>query len=364
MIDAKDLIALDEPETEWLWEGILPAGGLSLLVAKPKVGKTTLAFNLALAVAKGKDFLGRKTKQSAVVYLALEEKKSEIRKKLKSLADTPEGIRFHFGSAPEKAIQEVRALIQETKAGLLVVDVLQKFCRIKDLNDYAQVTNTLEPLMAMAREENCHILLTHHAGKADRQDGDEILGSTALLGGVDTSIHIKKRDKRRTFFTIQRYGEDTPETVIELKPDGSLEAVGSKQEVEIEETVPLVLDALDGERLTEKEIWDKVEKKHDLSARALRVLLDRGQVNRTGSGKKGDPYLYEKFSPFSPQDSMGRAGRESENGHKCWKLKEECSPRNLDMNSLRDGSSGREFLIEKVMEIFPGARVVSKAGEV
>jgi len=342
LIDAKDLLSLEEPETEWLWEGILPAGGLSLLVAKPKVGKTTLAFNLALAVASGRDFLGRKTKQSLAVYLALEEKRSEIRKKLKALRETPEGLSFHFGSAPEKAIQEVRTLIQETKAGFLVVDVLQKLCRVKDLNDYAQVTNTLEPLMATAREENCHILLTHHAGKADRQDGDDILGSTALLGGVDTSIHIKKREKRRSFFTIQRYGEDTPETVIELSVDGSLEAVGSRQEVEIEETLPLILVVLADGALTEKDIWQRVGKNHDLVAKALRHLVDRGEVNRTGSGKKGDPYIYEKILSCSPQNSIGRAGRESENGKKPLELKEECSPRNLERDLLKDGSFGRE----------------------
>lgn len=116
----------------------------------------------------------------------------------------------------------------------MIVDVLQKFCRIKELNDYAQVTNALEPLMAIARDENCHILLTHHAGKADRQDGDDILGSTALLGGVDTLIQMKKRDRRRTFFTIQRYGDDLSETVVELTPDGVLEAAGTRQEVELD----------------------------------------------------------------------------------------------------------------------------------
>jgi hypothetical protein len=242
----------------------------------------------------------------------------------------------------------------------LIVDVLQKFCRIKDLNDYAQVTNSLEPLMTIARQENCHILMTHHAGKADRQDGDDILGSTALLGGVDTSIHIKKRDKRRTFFTIQRYGEDIPETVIELKTDGSLESVGSRQEVEIEETIPLALDACGQSPLAEKEIWERVEKKHDIVSKAIRVAMERGQLNRTGGGKKSDPYLYEKCSPFSPQHTMGRAGREYKGGDKPLKLKEECSPQNLDLSSLKDGSSGREFLIEKVMEIFPGARVVEK----
>jgi len=342
LIQAKDLLACEEPETEWLWEGILPAGGLSLLVAKPKIGKTTLAFNLALAVAGGRDFLGRKTKQSPVVYLALEEKRSEIRKKLKALGETPEGMSFHFGSAPEKAIQEVKNLIKETKAGLLIVDVLQKFCRIKDLNDYAQVTNTLEPLMATARELNCHILLTHHAGKSDRQDGDDILGSTALLGGVDTLIQIKKRERRRPFFTIQRYGEDIPETVIELKPDGALEAAGTRQEVELEETIPLVLDTCEQAPLTEKEIWERIEKKHDVVSKAIRVAVERGKLNRTGGGKKNDPYLYGEILSFSPQDTMVRAGRESENDVKCAKLKEECSPQNLDLSSLRDGSLRRE----------------------
>src|SRR5688500_11426454 len=57
LVDAKALLASEEPETEWLWEGILPSGGLSLLVAKPKVGKTTLAFHLALAVTTGTEFL-------------------------------------------------------------------------------------------------------------------------------------------------------------------------------------------------------------------------------------------------------------------------------------------------------------------
>jgi AAA domain/Bifunctional DNA primase/polymerase, N-terminal/Primase C terminal 1 (PriCT-1) len=363
LINAKELLAQEEEQTEWLWDGILPAGGMSLLVAKPKVGKTTLAFNLAVAVSRGADFLGRKTQKVPVIYLALEEKRSQIQKKLKALGVSEEQIYFHFGSAPVNAVKEIEPLITETGAKLLVVDVLQKFCRVKDLNDYSQVTNALEPLIATAREENCHIVLTHHAGKADRKDGDDILGSTGLLGGVDTSIIIKKQDKRRTFFTIQRYGEDTPETVIELKLDGSLEAVGSRQEVEIEETIPEILEALEDGALTEKEIWGRIERNHDVTAKALRVLVERERVNRSGNGKRGDPYRYEKILSFSPQGTMGRAGRESENRQKALQLKEEFYPRNCDLNSLKDGSSGREFLIQAVLDEFPGAKVIRGGDE-
>lgn len=128
---------------------------------------------------------------------------------------------------------------------------------------------------------------------------------------MDTLVQIKKRDKRRTFFTIQRYGEDIPETVIELKAGGALEAAGTRQEVELDETIPLVLDACEQAPLTEKEIWERIEKKHDIASKAIRGAVDRGKLNRTGGGKKSDPYPYGILS-FSPQDTMGGAGRESE----------------------------------------------------
>jgi len=352
LIGAKDLLSIQEPETDWIWDGILPSGGLSLLVAKPKVGKTTLALNLAVAISKGEDFLGRKTQQAPVVYLALEEKRSEAQKKIKALGVTDEPLYFHFGSAPHEAIKEVSPLIKETRAGLLVIDVLQKFVRVKDLNDYAQVTRALEPLMATARLDNCHILLTHHAGKSDRQDGDDILGSTGLLGGVDTSVHIKKRDQRRTFFTIQRYGEDVPETVIKLLADGSLQAVGSRQEVEIEETLPLILEALD-QPLTQDKILERVERKTKLVVDGLKELANQGRVNRTGSGKKGDAYVYEKI-PFSfSQHTIGKAGNEFETTQKALPVKDEFVSRDSDQNTPKGETPGKALSTPKEGESGP-----------
>jgi len=69
-----DLMTEDPEQIDWVLEDTLPAAGMSLLVAKPKVGKSTLARCLALAVARGEEFLGRSTSQGVVVYLALEKK--------------------------------------------------------------------------------------------------------------------------------------------------------------------------------------------------------------------------------------------------------------------------------------------------
>ena len=66
---------LKEPEEKvtWILDGILPAGGLSLIAGKPKAGKSTFVRCLALAVAQGRPFLNRATAKGAVLYLALEE---------------------------------------------------------------------------------------------------------------------------------------------------------------------------------------------------------------------------------------------------------------------------------------------------
>lgn len=312
LVSASDLLAVSEPETRWIWDGVLPEGGMSLMVGKPKAGKSTFAFALSLAVAEGREFLHRATTKGTVVYLALEEKRGEVKKKLEAIGGQVENLFFHFGAAPVDAVASVSNLISQTKARLLVIDVLQKFIRVRDLNDYAVVTNALEPLLTAARESGCHVLLTHHAGKADRPDGDEVLGSTALLGGVDTLVSIKKRETRRSFFTIQRYGDDTAETVIELHPDGRLDAIGNRQEVEIEETCPAILEAIGDAVTTRDEILDRVERKRSVVLKALAKLCDEKRVERSGSGKKGEPFTYKKISVFPFPDTTGNGGTESE----------------------------------------------------
>ena len=72
LISAKDLLSLPADDTAWIWDKALPLGGISVLVAKPKVGKTHLALNLAIAVSRGAPLLGRGTMAYPVGYLSLD----------------------------------------------------------------------------------------------------------------------------------------------------------------------------------------------------------------------------------------------------------------------------------------------------
>ena len=83
-----DLLDEEDEEVEWLVADHLPAGGVSMVVAKPKVGKSTMARCLALAVARGSNFLNCETSQGSVLYLALEEKRSEVRRHFRVMGAT------------------------------------------------------------------------------------------------------------------------------------------------------------------------------------------------------------------------------------------------------------------------------------
>ncbi len=186
---------LDEPDekTSWLLDGILPSSGFSTVVGKPKAGKSTWARNLSLKVARGETFMGRDVEQGGVVYLALEEKRAEVRKHFKKMgAFGDEEIYIYASTAPEDALVQIRKVAEEKKPVLLIIDPLFRLARVKDGNDYVQVTNALEPLLSLARETGTHVLVVHHAGKGDRTGGDSILGSTAIHGSVDTAIFIRK----------------------------------------------------------------------------------------------------------------------------------------------------------------------------
>lgn len=60
--------------------------------------------------------------------------------------------------------------------------------------------------------------------------------------------------------------------------------------------MPLILDVLGDGPLAEKEIWGRIERGHTIVSRSLRKLVENGKVKKTGSGKRGDPYIYSLHS--------------------------------------------------------------------
>lgn len=292
-----ELLEAPDVETPWLVEGLLPCGGSSLWVAKPKVGKSTCVQNLGHAVTCRRSFLGRATLTGPVLYLALEEKESEVRNHFKAMGtDSTASLFFYFARTPADALSWLRMAIELYKPLLVIVDTFQKFTRVRDIKDYAVVTNKMDPLMALARECGAHIAFTHHGTKAQCADpGDAALGSTALFGGVDTLVYLRKTQNYRTIGSIQRYGDDLPETILTLDGAAWTVSLGALRKADDRRAAAqAILDFLAqaAEPLDEPTIREQVGGRTEGLSPALRDLVREGRIDRSGGGKKHDPYYY------------------------------------------------------------------------
>jgi AAA domain len=317
-----------DQQVEWVVDGLLPAGGLSLLAAKPKAGKSTLARAAAVAVSQGAVFLGRSTVAGPVAYITSEGQRDDHRRHFRRLG-VDRRVFIHVGP-PEwtDPVAWIRRSVDLMGCRLVVLDPLARFTQIDDLNDYAKVTRATGPLIALAQETECHFLWVHHAGKGERVAIDASLGSTALAGFVDTIMLLRRHgDGLRTLETIQRTGDDLSETVVRLYPHtGALTLAGTVEFQQTRAAIPLILEVLADKSLSEEEIREQVVGSNTIVAKALREALSAGDVLRSGGGVKGNPYRYrlpttppdEERERINPPPSAVQAGkraiRECENG--------------------------------------------------
>jgi AAA domain len=304
----KDLYDTPAEETSYCVEGMLPTSGLSILAGKPKAGKTTLARQLAVAVAQGESFLGRQTQQGTVLYLALEEKQSEVTAHFQQLGLTEsDPVLVRCGSVPMKdgAVSALeRALTEIPDIMLVILDPIFRFIGVRDGNDYVQVNNALEQVLDLARRYGVHILTVHHLKKKETEDiSDATLGSTAIVAAADTFLALMVDGRGvRTLCTRQRYGRDMEPTILvwnEETRSFSLGETADKAEQQaanatrtrIEREMWAYVAAQPG--CTQEAILNAVRGKVATKKSVLQAFLDQKAFVRSGAGVKGEPHLYQ-----------------------------------------------------------------------
>jgi hypothetical protein len=297
-IQLLDKILEETSEVAYIWDGIIFAGSSNILVAKPKVGKSTLALGLALRVANAEEdteFLGRRVcKRSKVIYLSLDEHASVIKQRL---GNRKAGGNFYIAEACPTTGALLK-LIEENAGAFLIIDTLQKLfgSKIQDLNDYAQVVNALAPIQNKARQTNSSILFIHHGKKLEVDEvGDNALGSTALFGGCDTLLEMKIKEKERVLSSSQRVGTELEGVVVRLNEDGEIISEGTLEEIRIRNTEEWITPLLkDSAGLTTDEIVKHLSEAHETISRApvvkaLTRMENKGYAKHTGAGKRSDP---------------------------------------------------------------------------
>ena len=295
-LSARELLNREYPAAEWLVEGMLPLGGLSIMSARPKVGKSTLARCLALSVARGCRWLDRNVEGGPVLYCALEEIERKVQEHFHAMGmKASDPIRVHVGHPPSSGTRKLEAAVAAYKPRLVIVDPLLHLMKVDDLNDYAKVTPALNPFLELARNGGTHIMLIHHNNKLKGNRGTEILGSTALLANIDTALLLQEGDTCRSLYTRQRYGEDLEAIALDLnKATGWVTTGQTVREIYRREIEDGIINFVTGkeEPVDVKEIRDAVGRKTSTVHKKLHELVELGRLERTGGGKRGDPHKY------------------------------------------------------------------------
>ena len=143
--------------------------GLFILAGAPKIGKSWLALDICLSVAKGEPVLNAKTAQGTALYLCLEDSKIRIQNRLYEMTDEPtEHLHFALiadtiGSGLEEQIKNFISEHQDTK--IIFIDTLQKIRSDSPESTYATDYKELSVLKSVADKHSVAIVLVHHLRK-------------------------------------------------------------------------------------------------------------------------------------------------------------------------------------------------------
>lgn len=316
-----EFMGLVLPEEKYLIDGLIPRMDSSLIVAKPKIGKSILGRDLALAIALERQFLGRETVHGNVVYVMFlgEGSKAELQEELGflGLKDHPLADNFLLLMHPPwdmtkpEIIESIGRHALEHQPVLIVVDTLQGIARVEDISNYSETYAALAPLRTVQAETGAHLMLIHHEPKGAKDEyADPIeaaLGSTAIGGSVDVALRIYRDPETGTRYLAARGRRsiDMPPHELKLDPDTHRLELGAEAKViktrAHQADVLAMFDGVDG-YLTGPDIRGEVTGKNkDINA-AIKSLVAMGAVRQEGNGRATKYWLVHEHKVFDPQE--------------------------------------------------------------
>ena len=184
----------------FLVKGLLTRGDLSCWFGPPKSGKTFVALDLALHIATGAQWRGRRVRPGRVVYLAAEAGRSVLtriaaaRQKFGDVADFAVVVSPINLLRADADLPRVLELLQaRAPVDLLVLDTLSRAMPGGDENSAEAMTALIGNLDRIRADTGAHCLVVHHCGKEQARG---MRGHSSLLAAVDLAVEVAQRTIR------------------------------------------------------------------------------------------------------------------------------------------------------------------------
>jgi hypothetical protein len=283
-----ELYAAEFPEPRYLVPGLLTAG-LAALAARPKIGKSWMALQLAVAVGAGGSFFNQPAQKGRVLYLALEDSPRRMKLRLqKQQATEQANVRFEFSWLPllEGGMDMLLRAIDYHRYSLVIIDTLARALGYVDPNKQAEMNLYLGMLQRAAVERNMTILLIDHHRKGNGGEGnviDDIIGATAKGGVLDIAWGLY-RTRGEKNATLKLTGRDIEERELAMRFEratGCWNCLGDAEMIVSGEREQEILEAM--EKLgvpSHKELADVTGQDRSYCFRRIQALMNKGKVRQ------------------------------------------------------------------------------------
>ena len=224
LLSAADLH--DLPPLSWCVRGVLPTVGLAALYGPSASGKSFLAFDMAAAIAEGKDWFACRVKAAPVVYAALE---GEAGFKGRAQAwevnrdrALPDSLQMMMQPFILTAPQDVIDLAAVVPAGSVVfLDTLNRAAPTADENSSKDMGLILQAAKALQALTEGLVIVVHHTGKSTAAG---MRGHSSLFAAMDAAIEVRRTgDMREWGIAKSKDGQDggAHQFTLEIKTLGN-----------------------------------------------------------------------------------------------------------------------------------------------
>lgn len=187
-------------------QGVLIEQSSAVLYGESNSGKTFFATSLAMAVASGMSWFGRRIEQGAVVYLALEggqgfrnriaawRERHDARSEPVYFAAIPSQVNLlHPDADTPRVIAAVREAAEHmgVPVKLIIVDTLARAMAGGNENAPEDMGALVQNMDRIREETGAAVLFIHHSGK-DAAKGAR--GHSSLRAAIDTEIEVEAGD--------------------------------------------------------------------------------------------------------------------------------------------------------------------------
>jgi putative DNA primase/helicase len=193
----RELLRCDPPKETV--EDVLPATGSACIYGQSGAGKTFLALDLALAIARGdRTWFGYRVAQRHVIYVCLEGE-ANIRDRLKAHADgsgkpIPDSLVIidnePFELANQDDIDHLLTLTAGHESPVVIIDTLTRATAGMDLNNSSDMGKAIAGIDRIRREGNCLVVSIYHSTSKTNGTNATELGHSSLRGSLDASLFV------------------------------------------------------------------------------------------------------------------------------------------------------------------------------